>query len=123
MEEVKKLEEVVVVEEEKPQKTKLKITKKKTKKVVEEKVEPEKTETGIKFQLKKVTKKKVNQAKEVVERVPVEEVTEFIPEVPSEVIQFIDTEEEPKMEGVKPEGVCLCGAWLPPRLMAEQQII
>ena len=77
--------------EEQDQTVKFKITKKK-KSVTETKLEPEPEEPEkIEFKLKKVTKKKVNRAKEVEEKVPVEEVAEFA-RTPTDTIEFIEIE-------------------------------
>ena len=92
--------------EEPEQKVKFKITQKKksvaemTPEEVVEETEPEK----IQVKLKKVKKRKVSKGKEVEELVPTEEVTEF-PELPEEVIEFIDIQETMDSTEVTTEGV------------------
>ena len=99
-----------VTEEVKDTKTKFKVTKKK--KVVEEKKEPEQKET-FKVQLKKVKKKTIHQSNVVEEFTPFEELEENIPEFPTEVIQYIEYEEEPEMVDVSTEGVWVIHiAWI-----------
>ena len=102
----KKIEVEEPTPEEPEQKVKIKITKKKKSSVAEVEVttEPEKEPEAFKVQLKKRKKKKVHQAEEVEERIPAEEISPF-PELPEEVIEFIDVQEGLEPTEVTTEGV------------------
>ena len=92
-----------VEEEEKPKK--LKITKKKKSKV---EIEPEKKPEPFTVSLKKVKKKPLQQATICEEKLPWEEVTEYFPDFPTEVIEFIDIEPSMEEADLSTEGVWMC---------------